>query len=115
MSQSFKQLQKIWYKKLKDSGFEDIEKENGELKDFHSFKFQRTHSPVSFELNARYYELASQLTHEYPFKSRRDKQVWVRHANGETLEQIAKEMGLSHNQTWRIVDKISSCIKVNLK
>lgn len=109
-TKSFKSIQKIWYDKLKASGFEDAEIESDEiisthrfLKDWHSYYFQKKYANrVDFFLSVqRYYELAFSLLENHCFKTEQDKNVWEQHCNGLSLRKISKittlKVGKIHN------------------
>lgn len=112
----FQKLQKKWYNKLARTGFKDVENVfvKGEpLKHWDSSEFQRYFSPSSFSERQRYYELASQLLHDFKFKTSADKTVWEMHTQGISQRQIAKKMGLHYNTVCRIIKKYASYIKYN--
>lgn len=89
------QLKLKWDEKLKKSGFEDIESDEYNLKNWDSFRFQRLFTPDQFEANQRWWELVSQLTHEFKFKSARDKKIWSLYTSGETVRNISKKVKYS--------------------
>src|SRR5271165_2288854 len=93
----------MWYKKLKDSGFEDIEDDAGNLKTYEGGQFFEEHHlydqlkhqtkeeqhQIAIEATTRYYQLATQFMHTYPFKRNLDKIVWEYHAVGTSRRRIA--------------------------
>lgn len=82
----FKTLQKMWYQRLKDDGFIDIEN-----KEWHSRYFVTQYSPVQFANKQEYFRRAQIFLHEFPFKNRRDRKIWRLHSEGFTLREIAKK------------------------
>lgn len=105
-----KKLKKIWAKKLKASGFDDIETEGGKLKRYEKLHWNSV-SPLNFEEQQKYYILAGQLLHSHPFGSIRDKTIWRYHTQGHTLQEIADKVGLSKMQVGNIVNELSKYIK----
>ncbi len=96
-TQDFKALDTEWRKKLKDSGFEDIERPDGNLKDgASSSNFKKR--PEYDQSKAEYYRLAGQFLHEWPSPFRTSKsgtgewkkRIWELHANGKSIREIIK-------------------------
>lgn len=86
----FLSLQKIWYKKLKESGFDDIEQSEQRLKAWHSSFFKVHYNKVLYEAKEEYYNRACQFLYEYSFKNDKEKLIWEMHANGTSIEEITK-------------------------
>lgn len=92
---SLKTLQKIWYKKLKDSGFNDIEDTNSPkefLKTWHSSYFISRYTTESFERKESYYRLCSHFLWDYSFQSNLEREIWRLHSEGMSLRDIAKSL-----------------------
>lgn len=106
-----KDLLDKWYKKLEDEGFEDIERDEYSLKEYHSSYFRNKHKQGSFEQKQRYYELAAQLLHSFPFTSTASKAIWRLHCTGMSVLAIAKELKLSDKVVARSIDITSGHIK----
>lgn len=107
--QSLKQLQKVWYAKLKKSGFDDIEQANDPdemLKRWDSHYFRRSVNDHQFESTQEYYYMATQWVELYNFKNARHKKMWTKYANGDTLRDIAKKHRCAHSTAYGIIDKI---------
>jgi len=112
----FKKLQQKWYKKLEADGFKDIENTSDPdqpLTHFDCAYFQTKHNPLDFELRQRYYELASQLLHDFNFRNRIDKKIWKLHSEGVRASDISKKVKLSYNQVIYIIKKYAVYIKYN--
>lgn len=104
--QSLKELQKVWYQKLKDEGFKDIEQEgkNGFLKEW-SRKFRIPYgSQVAKgyttedkirdnEVKETYYRLAGHFLYDYKFKTETLRNIWELHSEGVSYRNIAKILG----------------------
>jgi hypothetical protein len=128
---SKKNLKKLiaeWDKKLKESGFEDLEdRKTGFLKkcggdelwepnSFNNFnsawsEHEKTLSAIKLsgkgystfvwkQSQAEYYRLASIMCHDGVFKTDKEKDIWVLHAEGLSYRQIAKELKLTVRQVW---------------
>lgn len=90
----FKALQKDWYQRLKESGFEDIEDTDSPLellKTWHSMYFQKRHTPESFELNQEYFNIATGYFNETEIEPYELK-IWTHYTNGLTVRAIAEKM-----------------------
>lgn len=97
-SADFKKLQAEWYKKLEQSGFEDIEEEDGSLKERaarYASKYNGTYFQAKkgyYESVEEYYRLATQFLHSHRFKNKREKLIWEMHSNGTSIRNIVKEL-----------------------
>lgn len=105
-----KKLIAKWYKKLANSGFIDAEKDEHTLKEYHSVKF-KAKRVGAWEEKQRYYELAHQLLHTFPFTSKESRHIWKLHANGRSVEHIAKAVGVSREVVVKSIEFIASHIK----
>jgi hypothetical protein len=94
----FLKTQREWYRKLKASGFNDIEI-TGETGRVHPL----LRSPgrlseartLTFESTLSYYMLASQFLHEHAFPNDTTREVWRLHCEGVTYRVIAAQCRLS--------------------
>jgi hypothetical protein len=109
-SKEFKALQNKWYRKLNKAGFEDIESRNGMLKDYHSKRFAGQDAST-FTEKERYYQLASQLVHTYPFPDTTSKTMWRLHAKGESIEYISNALNLKTE----VVSKFIRTMELHIK
>lgn len=94
-----KKLRAKWYKKLKDTGFEDIETEKGLKRPSASGRMIQTVKDKR-ELNIRsaenYYRLAGWFLNEHKFECESDQYIWNMHSQGEsyrTIEGLLKLKG----------------------
>jgi hypothetical protein len=90
-----KTLQKIWYKKLKNTGFVDIEDTNSPkefLKTWHSSYFISRYTPETFERKEAYYRLCSHFLWDYEFESNLEREIWRLHSEGMSLRDIAQSL-----------------------
>ncbi len=108
---NYEALRRLWYRKLADSGFEDTEDLDGNLKTWigHSrLPIEDTMQPITSETSytskvwkesqAEYYRLASQYLHDKYFPSEVHKLIWKLHAKGFTFRQIAQRTGMTKNK-----------------
>jgi hypothetical protein len=112
-TRKFKELQSDWYKKLEESGFEDIEDVSSKeefLKTWHSSYFQKRYEPEVFESNETYYRKARSFLEDTfqnvqygLFEKKLDDVIWEKHAEGISLRDIAKELNLKVHQVHKVV------------
>lgn len=101
-TKQFKTLQREWYRKLKDSGFDDIEDVDSPeeyLKAWHSQYFQKRHTPDKFIANQEYYRRTQAFLMHYTFANQLDKQIWKMHSEGRPLRAIAKKLTITVHKT----------------
>lgn len=108
-SKAFKDLKDDWYAVLKESGFEDIEQDENNLKrwDSHHFKAQTT--PTTFEHTQEYYRLAGQFLHDHAFAGAWEKKVWELHASGLSAAGVFRALRRSGLKGGR--DKVYQTIR----
>ena len=83
-------LQKKWYAKLKKEGFDDIERNENDLKISSSRLFIRhKYTKELWEAKQEYYRLAEHFLNEYPFPNEFERLVWEYHTNAISLADIA--------------------------
>lgn len=87
-----KELQRYWYQKLKESGFEDIETDQGFLKkEVGSSTKERAISDR--EAREIYYASAAAFLHAYSFETLSDYRIWSSHVEGKSLRETALQLG----------------------
>lgn len=112
--EELEKTKKIWYKKLKDEGFEDIEPHENTLKSW-SYKFADRNVD---EITAKqvYYRMANHFLNDHQFNSILEKVIWEYHANGIAVRDIASQLSkakvtkTSYDTIWRIVGKIKKAM-----
>lgn len=131
-SPSFKKLQAKWYKKIKDKGFEDIEKDEIYLNSFsgdfslvpdelseddgkHISKRTLTldyvianGGTISSDIKAAYFRWCGVMLHSFKFKNKRIKGMFEMHSNGESLRTIGKKFKVGK-------DTVDRALKVLIK
>ena len=111
----FNKLKAKWYKKLKASGFEDIELRHNNLKNRESL-FSDTRMISRFQAKQVYYQLATRFLNEYTFKNNRERIIWEYHANGISVRNIVKLLKKVRIKTyrravWVIIDNLRNSMK----
>lgn len=115
----FEKLKAEWNKKLKDSGFVDIEKD-GRLIELHSHRFNREKHKYSFggwEAKQEYYRLAEMFCNTYKFKTELDHVIWEYHTNGIGAPEIskilykAKVAKMSQATVWLVIKRLEHEMK----
>lgn len=86
-------LQSLWYKKLKDEGFRDIEKNPDLLNQWDSSYFQTHYNPDTFQAKQIYFYRAKHFLDAYPFPHPIQKKIWSMHSDGIGVRQIAISIG----------------------
>jgi len=89
---SFAQLQKKWYKKLKDEGFDDIEHSSGELRGRRSGvdSDYSIRDPIKRAAIEEYYYLAYHFLNDNNFETEIDRIIWTYHTEGISIRNISK-------------------------
>ena len=93
--QAFKKLQREWYKRLDDSGFNDIERSGKKRQDcFNEYGgiLQKPLSIIRHKYNIftyKYYDIASYLGYNCTFLPKIDRKVLELHGKGQTIQQIS--------------------------
>jgi hypothetical protein len=92
---AFKKLQRDWYKRLDESGFNDIERSGRRRQDcFNEYGgiLQKPLSVLRHKLNIftyKYYDIACFLSYNATFLPKIDLKVLELHGNGQTIQQIS--------------------------
>lgn len=113
----YAKLKALWYKKLKDEGFDDIEQDEDNLKSW-SAKFVREGSPLELiESKTAYYQMATNFLNDYDFETELEKIIWTYHSEAISYRNIAKLLKESKvietNRTtiWQIVKRLGESMK----
>lgn len=108
---SFKQIQKLWYTRLEEAGFEDIEKPNGELR----VEIHPHYKELAFkerEIRENYTQLAQDMLWNFDFKTESHRTIWELHVDGIPIRSIGQTLGLTRNQVWPVIKKTRTKLKV---
>lgn len=101
--QSFQSINKIWEKKLEDSGFYDIEKKEKFIIGSRSM-FKMT--PEEREAQRKYFENCEKTLKFHKFETDQEKMIWKRHTAGHSITDAANSLGLSRAKVFRTLQKI---------
>jgi hypothetical protein len=95
-TEAFRDLQKAWYAKLSDSGFDDQERlVNGEpqLSQSASHVFEGPGWDMfEYEQRAHYYRMLGQKAHGHTFKRKSDEVIMLLFADGKKVRQIIEAL-----------------------
>ena len=92
---AFKKLQNEWYKRLDESGFNDIERSGKRRQDcFNEYGgiLQKPLSVIRHKYNFftyKYYDIACYLSYNCTFLPKIDRKVLELHGNGYTIQRIS--------------------------
>lgn len=116
MSSQYSKLRKIWYAKLADSGFVDIEP-HGKFFRGGSSAWKFGGKNKDFESREEYYYKARQLLNENVFKNNLHKIIWEYHSEGIGTRSIAKLLrdAKVKNYHWTWINKIIQSYKKLMK
>ena len=99
---AFEQLKKHWYKKLKDTGFRDIEfsEESPYLIDDY-MRSAKAVTRSNLKSIAEHYRLASEFYWIHTFKRKYDKLVWQLYVEGKTERETVRILSKSRYKHYR--------------
>lgn len=115
---NYTQLRKIWYAKLAKSGFEDIEQDENNLKEWSSRIINKQYiDPL--QTDAEYYYLATNFLNTYGFESERERIIWEYHANAISCRDIAKllrkvRIKTTKTAVWLVIKRLRSVMRTNI-
>lgn len=107
MKEPSEKLKLKWNKRLKDSGFEDIENADGSLKpevDYRSM--DSTRGDILHDGRQEYYYVAQDFLNRGKFATLLDYTVWKLHTEGTSYRDIGNELKLTFYKVRSIVKKI---------
>lgn len=113
---SLSKLKKEWYKKLKDSGFNDIEKASGSIGRTQLNLKNRNFDQI--QATQEYYSMARTFILEHKFNDERELYVWTRHSEGDSERTISSTMQsdghepLSRAEIGRKIRRLSNLMKL---
>lgn len=110
-------MEQLWYNKLKEEGFQDIEDtKTGMLKEWDSIQyFRHSLTPLKYESTLHYYALAKEMLSFYDFKNELHKKIWEHHSDGLSERKIAlKIRKYKKSMIHYIIANIAKTIKVTL-
>lgn len=103
------ELTQLWYQKLKDEGFEDIE----ESFQYHSLYFAQAFGKLQHRSSSRldYHERAIAFLDLYEFESSQERDVWEMHTMGHSQRDIVKRLNVSKGTVYRTIKKLCNIMK----
>lgn len=125
-STSYAELRKVWYKKLKKSGFIDIEVNDYDLKNpsyryshlDRRAKFTMQQAQIHWAAKQEYYYLANHFLNDHKFSSLRERNIWEYHANGvsirsivDILNKLPSRKKVNRDTIWKIIRNLSKIMK----
>src|ERR1700677_4499612 len=129
----YEKLKKVWYTKLKESGFHDIETKDDNLSGgTTNWRFNsKFTSRYSHQSKQEYYYQANQFLSRFNFDSELHKSIWAYHVEGLSIAEIVKILkslgkynykrntrnakSPSINTVWRLIDRYRKIMKANLE
>jgi hypothetical protein len=85
--QDYKQLRELWYAKLRDDGFSDIEADDDRLKKWSSSAHLQ-HTVEEWQAKEAYYNAACSFLLDHTFETELDHVIWEYYANGMSARNI---------------------------
>ena len=116
-SKEYKKLQATWYKKLAKSGFEDAEQLDGNLKEWHSYRYVLDVHPgvASQDSRAEYYRLAGHFLHSHAFENLHERQIWELHCEGKSVKSYRSRWIRSQWKVYEILNRLIAAMKESWK
>lgn len=106
-SKEFIKLQKEWYQKLEDSGFEDLEHLNDDGEMGHILKSEYSAiSPAKLRQYAKvenYYAKCRAYMYQGNFKDDQELEVWEAHCDGWSLRKTSLMLMIHRSKVTRII------------
>lgn len=97
----------VWYKKLKDKGFDDIEYPNGSIR---SCLPQGGHKDPELQgIIQEYYYMATHFLNDHKFLNELDQVIWTYHTEGispRNIEKLLKKVKVGKLKRTAIYDTI---------
>lgn len=119
----FKKLNARWQKKLKNSGFDDIEKEitlKGEggnkkvytLKTWSFSLFRGRFDTTAYEAKNSYYRMAVHFLHSHIFRNALEKTIWKKHSEGMSYDKIDNFIQSKKGKARRTIEPLAVLMKL---
>lgn len=106
MAKNFEKLKDKWYKKLLDSGFNDIENPDGSLKAILDARTIANALQNKESREAYYSQAFSFLNENFETLTSLEYRVWNLHCEGRTLRTIAKTTRATFYRVRTIINKL---------
>lgn len=114
MANEFEKLKKVWYQKLKESGFKDIESKNGSVG--RGAPRVDNITEVQQEAIKEYYSMTRHFLTEHKFESEQDRFIWEQYSEGLSVRDISKllkQQGIKKQKdaVWYVVKRLEKIMK----
>ena len=114
MKQPSRALQAEWRKRLRASGFDDLESSGGELSNRGTVTYSdhgREPVPVEQqvarrETEAAYYDQAREILRTHRFRNATERDIWQRHADCQGMHPIADALGMPYHRVREVVQRV---------
>lgn len=112
----YERLKEVWYKRLKDDGFKDIEHDDNSINIGIPRSIQGKDDVLRQSVQD-YYCMAYHFLNEYEFDSELDKIMWEYHTNGLSARNISrllkqtKVSTISRDRVWVKLRKLENIMK----
>lgn len=112
-------LQAVWYKKLKESGFDDIEHADGSINSAVPYALRQNDATTQLRAQAiqDYYCMTQHFLNDHVFDNETDKIIWEYYTHGLSYRDIAKLLKtagiakISRDIVWRKIKKLEDTMK----
>lgn len=103
----FRKLQRFWYRKLRDSGFNDLETfgQQGQVFDLLKRGYSENQTQAQKESNAEYYRAAQFFLWAREWDSEVHRRMWELHSSGVCQRKIALELKMPSGKLERLLAK----------
>jgi hypothetical protein len=124
--ESYEEQRRVWYRKLKKEGFEDIEANDYDLRSpSYRFahmdrraKYTMEQAKIQWAAKQEYYYLANHFLNEHEFENNRERNIWEYHSNGVSIRDIVIVLNklpgrkkVNRDTIWKIIRKLSKLMK----
>lgn len=109
----FTRLRTAWYRKLRESGFRDVERADGSIADSHRLTWALGMGPLILQARSEYFSAAASYLAEATFPTQTERRIWAMHADGVTIREIASKVGHLKDFVWRRVVKHRNLMRLN--
>ena len=111
----YQEQKEIWYKRLKDDGFKDLEHDDGTINIGVPRSMQGQDAELR-QLVQDYYCMCYYFLNSHRFENELEKVVWEYHTEGLSVRDISKalksaEIDMSKDRVWRAVRRLEDIMK----
>lgn len=104
------QEKEVWYEKLRESGFKDVEsftyRDHSQVGLKNQKSGQHRISELDYEIRVEFYRRASQFYWDFTFPDETTKHMWELFSEGKTYREIASQVGMKHVTVFRRIRAI---------